>query len=264
MTDAQMRIVVAGATGRLGRHVVDALEAGGHDVVPMSRSSGVDVVTGEGLEEALAGVETVVDAATGPSPDQEEATAFFTASARNLQEAGRRAGVRRLVVVSIIGCDRFTGGQYGGYYAAKVAHERATLSGPVPAVILRAAQFHEFVPKLLEWGTQGDVAYMPRMRTQLVAARAVAKALADLATGGEPPVADGRIPEIAGPREEQLVEAARLLAARRGDPVGIEAVSDPYDPEQWLFEAGALLPGPDAILTGPTFEEWLDAAVPVA
>jgi uncharacterized protein YbjT (DUF2867 family) len=253
----EMRIAVAGATGRVGRHVVEVLEAEGHDVVAMSRSSGVDVVTGEGLEEALAGVECVVDAATGPSPDEAEATAFFTASTRNLQEAGRRAGVRRLVVVSIIGCDRAT----GGYAAAKVVHERAMLAGPIPAVILRAAQFHEFVPVLLEWGIRNGVAYLPRMRTQLVAARSVAEALADLATGAEPPP-EGRILEIAGPREEQLVDVARLLVARRGDPLRIEAVSDPSDPAHRHYASGELLPGPDAILAGPTFEEWLESAVP--
>src|SRR5947207_211061 len=102
---ARKKIAVAGATGRVGRHVVDVLQAQGHDVVAMSRSTGVDVVTGDGLAEALAGVEAVVDAATGPSPEQEAATEFFTAAARNLQEAGERAGVRRIVVVSIIACD---------------------------------------------------------------------------------------------------------------------------------------------------------------
>src|SRR5712691_940953 len=109
------------------------------------------------------------------------ATEFFTAAARNLQEVGQRAGVERMVVVSIIGCDRFT----AGYNAAKVAHERAMLSGPIPARVLRAAQFHEFVAQLVEWGRQGEVSYVPKMRTQLVAARTVADALADLATGSE-------------------------------------------------------------------------------
>ena len=148
------KIAVAGATGRVGRHVVDVLEAGGHDVVPISRSSGVDVITGNGLGEALAGVECVIDTATGPSPEQEEATAFFITAARNLHEAGEQAGVQRIVVVSIIGADRFT----AGYGAAKVAHEQAMLSGPIPVRILRAAQFHEFVPQLVEWGRQGEVA----------------------------------------------------------------------------------------------------------
>jgi uncharacterized protein YbjT (DUF2867 family) len=240
----QTKIAVAGATGRVGHHLVDILEARGHEVVAMARSTGVDVITGAGLADALEGVECIVDAATGPSPDEKEATEFFTTAARNLQEAAVGAGVQRLVVVSIVGIDRFD----AGYNAAKLAQERAALSGPIPARILRATQFHEFVGQLVEWGRQGDVSYVPKMRTQLVAARTVAEALADLAM--EP--APGPILEIAGPREESMVEAARLLMARRGDPVRIEGVT--WDER---YEAGAALPGPDATLAGPTFEEWL-------
>ena len=244
------KIAVAGATGRVGRHTVEVLQEAGHEVVPMSRSTGVDVVTGEGLSEALAGVDSIVDAATS---GQEGAEEFFTASARNLQEVGERAGVQRMVVVSIIGIDRAT----TGYLAAKVVHERAIQSGPIPVRILRAAQFHEFVPQFLEWGRQGDVIYVPEMRTQLVAARTVAEALADLVNGSETSAAATL--EIAGPREESLVDVAKLLTARRDDSVRIEAVSDPDDPEQALYASGALLPGPDAVLAGPTFEQWLDS-----
>jgi uncharacterized protein YbjT (DUF2867 family) len=162
-------------------------------------------------------------------------------------------------VVSIIGCDRFT----AGYNAAKVAHERAMLSGPIPVRVLRAAQFHEFVAQLVEWGRQGEVSYVPRMRTQLVAAKIVAEALADLALDSEWVPAPGSsgppMLEIAGPREESLVDMAILRAARCGDPVRIEGVSDPADPDRELYETGALLPGPHATLAGPTFEEWLDS-----
>jgi uncharacterized protein YbjT (DUF2867 family) len=259
---APQKIAVAGATGRVGRHVVDVLAERGHDVVPMSRAYGVDVITGDGLATALTGVKCVIDAATGPSPEQEAATAFFTTAARNLQEAGQRAGVQRMIVVSIIGTDRFT----AGYGHAKTAHEGAMLSGPIPVRVLRAAQFHEFVPQLVEWGTQGDVSYVPRMRTRPVAARSVAEVLADMATGkdaaDEPGLAEAPIPEIAGPREETLVEMATLLAARRGLSLKIEGVSDPADPDRELYENGTLLPAPGAILAGPTFEEWLDRSGP--
>ncbi len=223
----------------------------------MSRSTGVDVTTGDGLADALVGVECVIDVATGSSPDQQAATEFFTAAARNLHEAGERAGVRRMVVVSIIGTDRFT----AGYGAAKAAHERAMLSGPIPVRVLRAAQFHEFVAQLVEWGRQGEVSYVPKMRTQLVAARTVAQALADLATDPETAPAPGSsgapIQEIAGPREESLVEMAKLLVAHRGDQLRIEGVTDSAEPDHDLYESGALLPGPHAVLAGPTFEEWL-------
>jgi uncharacterized protein YbjT (DUF2867 family) len=250
---AQTKIAVAGSTGRVGRHLVEVLKERGHEVVSMSRSTGVDVVTGEGLAEAMTGVNVVVDVASWPTPEQHEATEFFTAAARNLQDAGQRAGVERLVVVSIIGTDR----QTAGYGAAKQVHERASREGPIPARILRAAQFHEFVPQLMEWGRRGDVIQVPKMRTQLVAARSVAEGLADLALTDSAP-ADG-IPEIAGPREELLADMVRLLAERRGNSVKIEEVSDPDDPNREIYESGGLLPGPGATLAGPTFEEWVAA-----
>lgn len=251
------RIAVAGATGRVGRHVVDVLEADGHEVVAISRSHGVDVITGDGLAAALDGVDCVIDTATGPSAEQAAATEFFTTAARNLQEVGSQAGVRRIVVVSIIGTDKFT----AGYGAAKLAHEQAALAGPVPARILRAAQFHEFVELLMAWGTQGEVCYLPAMRTQLVAARTVAEALAALAVTSEPASAGAPVPEIAGPREEYLPDIAALFAGRRGDVVKIETVSNPADPDDALNSSGALLPGPHATLAGPTFAEWLDATL---
>lgn len=252
---------MAGASGKVGRHIVDVLAERGHDVVAMSRASGVDVATGGGLAEALRGVECVIDAASGPT-DQQGATEFFTAAARNLHAAGQQAGVQRMVVVSTIGCDRFT----AGYMAAKHAHERAMAAGPIPVWILRAEIFHEMVAQFVEWGRQGEVSYVMKGRTRLVAARTVAEALADLALdpawAAAPAPAEPRVSEIVGPREEDLLEVARLLAARRGDPVRIEGVTDPSDPDRDLVESGALLHGPDAISAGPTFQEWLTTSFP--
>ena len=191
------KIAVTGATGRVGSHLVEILEQRGHDVIPIARSRGVDVVSGEGLDAALVGAEAIIDAASGPSPDQEEATAFFTASARNLQQAGAAAGVKRIVVVSIIGIDKFE----GGYNSAKLTQERTLLEGPLPVRIVRAAQFHEFVEELMQWGTQGDVSYVWKMRTQLVSARTVAEALVELATAPDPEFDAAETTEVAGPRE---------------------------------------------------------------
>ncbi|HEV8557754.1 MAG TPA: NAD(P)H-binding protein [Actinophytocola sp.] len=247
-----MRIAVAGATGMVGHQLVQVLEAGGHETVAMSRSRGVDVVSGQGLATALTGAECIVDVLNAGTIDQAAATRFFTTAARNLHEAGDRAGVRRMVVLSILGVDRFT----AGYLAAKADHEQAALSGPVPVHVLRAAQFHEFAAQNLEWGRQGEVAYVPWMRVQPVAAEEVARALADLASGPDPAAP---ISEIAGPREEELVDMATRLAARRGDPVRVEGIEDPADSNRDLVKAGALLPGPDAIIAGPTFDEWLAA-----
>jgi uncharacterized protein YbjT (DUF2867 family) len=260
---ASMRIAVAGASGRVGSRVVELLVAGGHDVVPMSRSTGVDVVTGKGLAEALTGAECVIDAASGTArgPQRrtpEAASEFFSASARNLHEIGQKAGVKRIVEVSVIGIDHFTAGQG----AAKYGHEKAMLAGPIPVRVLRAALFHEMVPQLIEWGTRGDVAYVRKMRIQPVAARAVAQALVGLATDpawaksparSEPPLA-----EIAGPREEKLVDIAKLFVARRDTSLRIQGVTDPSDPDDNIWDNGSLLANPHTTLAGPTFETWLD------
>lgn len=262
MPASMMRIAVAGATGKVGSRVVELLEASGHDVVPMSRSTGVDVATGDGLAEALAGAECVIDAASGTARGRqrrtpEAASAFFTTSARNLHEIGQKAGVRRMVEVSVIGIDQFTAGQG----AAKYAHEKAMLAGPIPVRLLRAALFHEMVPQLIEWGTQADVAYLRNQRIQPVAARVVAQALVDLATdpawAASPARSEPPLPEIAGPREESLVDMARLFVARRGISLRIQSVSDPGDPDDKIWEDGSLLPSPHATLAGPTFEAWL-------
>ena len=249
------KIAVAGATGRVGRHTVDVLKERGHDVVPMSRSQGVDVITGDGLAAALADVDCVIDALAGPSPEQQAATTFFTTAAANLHQAGQRTGVSRMIVVSIIGADRST----AGYGPAKVAHETAHLSGPIPARVLRAAQFHELVGQLVDWGTRGDVAYVPKDAHP--ARRGQGRRRGPRRPGHRTATRPGhRSPRPPGPREENLVEMARLLAARRGYPPEIEDVSDPADPDRELNENGALLPGPGAILTGPPFAEWLDSA----
>jgi uncharacterized protein YbjT (DUF2867 family) len=247
------RIAVAGATGRVGRHIVEVAQERGHDVVPMARSLGVDVISGEGLDQALTGVDVIIDAATGPSAEQDEATTFFTSAARNLQAAGERSGVRRMVVVSIIGADRFS----EGYGAATYAHEQTAAAGPIPTRVVRAAQFHEFVPQLMEWGTQGDSAYVQDMWTQAVAARTVAEALVDAATDESPD--SPALVEVAGPREESMVALAQRYATRHQPGLKIVAVPTPEGPDQKIYDEGGLLPGPDARLGGPTFEEWLDS-----
>jgi hypothetical protein len=228
----------------------------GHEVVEIARANGVDVISGAGLDEALEGVDVLIDLTSSPTPDEQESIDFFTTSSRNLQEAAQRAGVRLMVAASIIGIDKAS----HGYNAGKVVQERELQAGPVPVRILRAAQFHEFVPVLMDWGTQGDVAYVWPMRTQLVAGRTVGETLVDLA---EHPGSEV-VTELAGPREERLVEVARLVAAKRGTPKSVEEVDDPDDPMIAQSMSGALLPNPGAKLAGPTFAEWLESAGAVA
>ncbi|MEU8952742.1 NAD(P)H-binding protein [Streptomyces sp. NPDC048518] len=252
---SKQKVAVAGATGRLGRHIVDVLIERGHEVVRMSRATGVDIVAGGApLADALTDVDVIVDAASWPVSEERAATEFFRVSARNLHEAGRRAGVARIAVASIIGVDRTT----GGFGAAKKVHEQVHMAEGLPVRVLRAAQFHEFVGQLLDW-QRGDVAYIPNWPSQLVAARTAAQALVDLALDSDGPagaVPGAPFPEIAGPRREILSDAAALLGARRG--VKVVGVDNPGLPGTDDIAEDALLPGPHARLAGPTFQEWLD------
>jgi uncharacterized protein YbjT (DUF2867 family) len=244
------RIAVAGATGRLGSSLVEVLEERGHDVVKASRTHGVDVITKEGLADALDGVEVIIDAASQATPDHDAAAEFFAVSTPNLHEVGHAAGVQRMIVMSIIGTEKFD----SGFIGAVNVHEAAAKAGPIPTDIVRASQFHEFLPLVIEWATQDGVAHLPKMRTQPVSTRALSEAIADLV---DQPSDGGQLLEIAGPQEELLPDLARRLFDHHSASIEIDAVDDPVDGER--HEAGALLPGPDALLVGPTFAEWLAA-----
>ena len=249
-----MRLAVAGGTGTVGRYVVEAARGRGHEVVVLSRSAGVDLATGAGLAAAVDGVEAIVDASNPPTTARQAATAYFTTATGHLHEAGRRAGARHLVVLSIVGVDRVPG---FGYYQAKVAHEAAALAGPLPATVLRATQFHEFPGQILHRTRKGPVAPVPRMRVRPVAARTVGEALAVLAEGP----AAGAVGELAGPAEDDLVAMARSFADRRGLRVHVVPVPVPGRAGRAMRE-GALLPSAAARLEGPTFAAWLTGEDP--
>ncbi len=167
-----MRIAVAGGTGAVGKYVVEAARQAGHEVVSISRRSGVDVRTGAGLFEALQGVEVIIDTTNAGTTKRAEATAFFTEVAGQLQATGAAQGVSRLVVLSIVGLERVPG---FGYYEAKLAQEAAFVAGPLPVSLVRATQFHEFPAQILSRVGLGPFALVPIMRIQPVAARGWAK-----------------------------------------------------------------------------------------
>jgi len=203
-----MRVAVAGGTGTAGSYAVAAAEARGHEVVSLSRRAGVDLMTGAGLEAALEGVDVIIDAAGRRTWDRQKAEAFFTTSVRRLQEVGRQKGVRRLVVLSIVGADRAP----LGYYKAKLAHEAAALEGPLPVTILRATQFYELAAQMLNRTRFGPVALMPRMRSQPIAARTVGEVLVEVATGSG---AAERL-ELAGPERHYMPDIGQFVLRRRG------------------------------------------------
>jgi uncharacterized protein YbjT (DUF2867 family) len=245
-----MRIAVAGGTGVVGRYVVEAARAAGHDVVVMSRGRGVDLVTGQGVDRALDGVDVVVDVTNVTDLRRKVATAFFESTTRTLLAAEERAGVRHHVLLSIVGIDRVEG---YGYFTGKLAQERLVCEGRVPWTILRATQFHEFPEQLLA-RLPGPFGVVPRMRSQPVAAREVGEHLVRLAEGP----ALGMAPELAGPREEQLVDMARRLVRARRARRWVVPVSFPKAGP--AMRGGALLPDADGPRGRITFDEWLRAA----
>lgn len=245
-----MRIAVAGATGNIGSLTVAALERDGHDVVRVSRSLGVDVVSGAGLAEALAGVDAVVDTTNLMVADPTEAVATFGAATRNLLAAEERAGVRHHVLLSIVGVHRIEG---NAHYAGKREQERLVGEGPVPWTIVPATQFHDFAATVVGWTERDGVAAIAPLLVQPVAPEDVAAVLAEVAVGAP----RGRHVDVAGPEPQDLVDMARRTNEARGRVVKlVPSWSTALGPE---MAGTVLLPGPDARITRTTFDEWLAA-----
>lgn len=245
-----MKIAVAGGTGVVGRPTVEAARAVGHEVVVLARSQGVDLVSGKGVEAALAGVDTVIDVTSVETLRAATAIEFFTAAMGNLVAAAASAGVGHLVLLSIVGIDRIP----YDYYAGKVAQEKVVEASPVPWTIQRATQFHEFAAQMFARAKVGPLHLAPRARTQPVAAREVGERLATLAAEG----ARGRVRDFAGPHEEQLAEMVRAYARSAGYRGWIPALNVPGQQMRGM-RAGDALPDADADLGRQTFAEWLAA-----
>jgi uncharacterized protein YbjT (DUF2867 family) len=205
-----MKIVVIGGSGLIGSKLVKRLRREGHEVLPASLNSGVNIVTGEGLGAALAGAQVVVDVANSPSFETKAVLEFFEKSGRNIAAAEKAAGVRHHLALSVIGLERLPD---NGYFQAKVAQERLIEAAGVPYTILRSAQFFEFVGSIVESGVDGDVIRLSPAFIQPIASDDVAAALADLAVG--PPV-NGTV-EVAGPEKIPLDKLGREYLAARDD-----------------------------------------------
>jgi uncharacterized protein YbjT (DUF2867 family) len=244
-----MKIVVIGGSGLIGSNVVNRLRQGGHEVVAASPKSGVNTLTGEGLAEALAGTQVVVDVANSPSFDAKAVLAFFETSGRNLLAAEKAAGVRHHVALSVVGTERLL---ESGYFPAKLAQEKLIKESGIPYTILRATQFFEFVGAIVESGTDGNVIRLSPALFQPIASDDVAAALADLAVA--PPLND--TVEVAGPEPLPLDEIVRQFLAAKGDSRQVTA-----DVHARYFGAAindrSLTPGEHPRL-GPTrFADWL-------
>ena len=243
-----MRIAVAGATGNIGALTVAALEHAGHDVVRISRSLGVDLITADGIDAALTGVDAVIDATSYEAADRDDAVAYFGTTTRNLLAAEERAGVRHHVLLSIAGVNRIEG---NAHYAGKREQERLVSEDSVPWTIVRVTQFHDFAVTVTSWTEQDGVAEIAPLLVQPIAPADVADILAEIATGAP----QGRYRDVAGPEPQDLVDMARRTNDARGHAVKlIPTWSSLLGSE---MAGDALLPGEGARIAPTTFDEWL-------
>jgi uncharacterized protein YbjT (DUF2867 family) len=244
-----MKIVVIGGTGALGSQVVTKLQEDGHEAVPASPQSGVDTITGEGLAEALAGADVVVDAANAPAWGDEEVLEFFQTSSRHLTTAAANAGVKHYVSMSIVGADRLPD---SGYLRAKVAQEEVVREALVPYTIVRATQFFEFITRIADSSASGDTINLPPALFQPAAVAELGARVAEVAEG-EP--VNG-IVEVAGPEPLRMDQAVERVLAAAGDPRKV--VSDPHA-EYFGTELNteSLVPDEGPRLTATSFEDWL-------
>jgi uncharacterized protein YbjT (DUF2867 family) len=205
-----MRITVIGASGLIGSKVTELLQSQGHDVVATSRSTGLDVLTGDGLADALAGADALVDVTNSPSFDADAVMRFFTTSATNIAKAAKAAGVGHYVVLSIVGVE---GVPDSPYFRAKVAQEKVITESGLPYSIVRATQFREFTEQITDSLTVDDVVRVPDALIQPIPAEDVAAAVARAASSD--PI--NGIRNIGGPEKITFEQMARDALAARGD-----------------------------------------------
>jgi uncharacterized protein YbjT (DUF2867 family) len=254
-----MKIVVIGGTGLIGSKLIDKLHADGHDALAASPNTGVDVITGQGLDEALAGADVVVDVANAPDWDDAAVMDFFQTSARNILAAEAAAGTSHHVALSVVGTERLQG---SGYFRAKLVQEEAIKAAAIPSTILRATQFFEFIGRIADSGTHDGTVSLPPLLFQPEAAGDVAAALADIAAGA--PV-NGTV-ELAGPERFRLDELVRRFLAAHDDPRHVVADGDAPYYGIAVTDERALIPGDNARIGATRFADWLSrsAARPAA
>lgn len=251
-----MKIVVIGGSGRIGSRLVQKLRDKGQDVVAASPSSGVNIITGEGLSEALKGAAVVVDVANSPSFEEKAATEFFETSGRNLLAAEKAAGVQHHIALSVVGTERPLG---IGYLRAKRTQERLIKESGIPYSILHSTQFFEFVDGLIKDGMEGNVIHVSPALVQPIAADDVAAALCSLALGR--PLNDTI--EVAGPNAYSMDGIAREYLAAKGDrhQVVADVHALYYGAE---LDDRSLMPGDHPRFGSTSFEDWLGRSSPHA
>jgi len=249
-----MKIVVIGGTGLIGSKVVAKLKQKGHEAIAAAPSTGVNTMTGEGLAEALAGAEVVVDVANSPSFEDQAAMDFFQTAGKNLTAAEVAAGAKHHVALSVIGTERL---QESGYFRAKLAQESLIKNSPIPYTLIRATQFFEFIRAIAQEATEGDTVRPSHSLFQPMAAEDVATAVAEAALAA--PV--NSTVEIAGPDTFHIDEIVGKVLEYDKDPRTVVV-----DPRALYFglklSDQSLVPGPNPRLGSTKFDWWLTYVPP--
>src|ERR1700734_1104435 len=243
-----MKIVVIGGTGLIGSKTVAILRQGGHDVVAAPPNTGVNTITGQGLKEAMAGSQAIIDLANSPSFEDRAVLEFFTTSEGNLLPAETAAGVRHHVALSIVGTDRSD----NGYFRAKVAQEKLIETSGIPYTIIRSTQFLEFLGAIAASGADGNIVRISPGLFQPIAADDVAAIVAEVALAAP----RNGVVEIAGPERAPFNEVVARYLKAVGDPR--QVVGDP-EARYWggRVEERSLVPLGEARLGHIGLDEWL-------
>jgi uncharacterized protein YbjT (DUF2867 family) len=245
-----MKIVVIGGTGLIGSKLVSKLGEHGHETIAASPDTGVNTLTGEGLDDALAGASVVVDVSNAPAWEDAAVMEFFKTATGNLLAAEAAAGVAHHVALSVVGTERLT---ESGYFRAKLAQEELIKGSSIPYSIVRATQFYEFMARIADDATDGNTVRLPPALIQPMAADDVASGVGRVAAGAP---LDGMV-EIAGPEQFRLDELIRGVLTKRNDPR--EVVTDPQARYFGINPSErALLPGADARVAETRFSDWLE------
>lgn len=242
-----MKIVVIGGTGLIGSQVVSILNASGHEAVPHSPDSGVDLLSGRGLPEALNGADVVVNLTNSPTFD-DASLVFFQTTMDNLLAAAKAGSVRHVVILSIVGADLVPGSVY---YRAKVLQEDVLKAGPVPYSIVRATQFFEFLNAVVSENADETTVRLPAILIQPMASADVAQAVADVSV--DPPLRGTR--EIAGPDVFALDELGRITLAAHGDRRAV--VTDNNAGMFGPASGDALIAKDGTVIAKTSYREWL-------
>jgi uncharacterized protein YbjT (DUF2867 family) len=251
-----MRIVVLGGSGLIGSELVNLLRQEGQDVVSASHASGLNTVTGQGLDQALAGAQVVVDVTNSPSFEDKAVLDFFEASGRHIVAAEVKSGVGHHVALSVVGADRL---QESGYMRAKMAQERLIKESPIPYTIVHSTQFFEFLRSIADAGTVGQTVRVPSALFQPIAADDVAATLASIAVS--PPV--NGVVEVAGPDRVSMAELVQRFLSKTGD--ARQVVADSHARYYGaILNDESLTPGANPRLGSTTFEEWFSTSYPTA